>query len=117
MTALVIMYSINVFVTFSLSMIGMCRHWWELRHENPLWLRRMALFVVGAAMCLAILAVTVYEKFDEGDATKRISGDRSRCFVCCVLIHHVLQPRFWRNCSGSTACWRFPSLARAARGR
>jgi hypothetical protein len=40
---LVLFYAINVFVTFSLSMIGMCRHWWKLRHENPLWARRLAL--------------------------------------------------------------------------
>ena len=39
---LVLFYSINVFVTFSLSMIGMCRHWWELRHENLLWVKRLA---------------------------------------------------------------------------
>ncbi len=53
------MYSINVFLTFSLSMIGMCRHWWELRKENPIWRRRLALFLVGAAMCIFILCVTV----------------------------------------------------------
>ena len=47
-TTLVVMYSINVFVTFSLSMIGMCRHWWELREENPIWRRRFALFLFGA---------------------------------------------------------------------
>ena len=63
---LVIMYSINVFLTFSLSMIGMCRHWWQVRHENPLWLRRFALFFGGAVLCISILGVTIYEKFDEG---------------------------------------------------
>ena len=65
-TALVIMYSINVFLTFSLSMIGMCRHWWQLRASKPLWRRRLALFAFGALMCLLILCVTVYEKFSEG---------------------------------------------------
>ena len=34
-TTLVVMYSINVFLTFSLSMIGMCRHWWQLRKRKP----------------------------------------------------------------------------------
>ena len=28
---LVVMYSINVFLTFTLSQLGMCRHWWEMR--------------------------------------------------------------------------------------
>ena len=63
---LIIMYSINVFVTFSLSMIGMCRHWYRLRGEHPLWRRRLGLFAVGALMCLLILVVTIVEKLDEG---------------------------------------------------
>lgn len=62
-STLLIVYSINVFVTFSLSMIGMCRHWWLLRGENPIWRRRLALFGVGATMCVSILTVTIYEKF------------------------------------------------------
>lgn len=65
-TTLVIMYSINVFLTFSLSMIAMCRHWVMLRSVNPIWRRRLALFLVGATFCLAILGVTIYEKFDQG---------------------------------------------------
>ena len=64
-THLLIMYSINVFLTFSLSMIGMCRHWWKERGA-PLWRRRLALFICGAALCLAILTVTVLEKFSVG---------------------------------------------------
>ncbi|MBI2826856.1 MAG: APC family permease [Planctomycetia bacterium] len=63
---LLVMYAINVFLTFSLSMIGMCRHWWQLRGEHPLWRRRLALFSFGTAMCVSILCVTIYEKFDVG---------------------------------------------------
>ena len=50
---LVIMYSINVFVTFSLSMIGMARHWFGLRGRHPLWRRRLALFVFGSWAAIA----------------------------------------------------------------
>jgi len=63
---LVVMYAINVFVTFSLSMVGMARHWYQLRETHPLWRRRLGLFVFGAVLCVAILAVTVVEKFDQG---------------------------------------------------
>jgi amino acid transporter len=63
---LIILYSINVFITFSLSMIGMARHWYQMRGQSPLWRRRLALFVCGAVMCVAILCVTVYEKLWEG---------------------------------------------------
>jgi hypothetical protein len=65
-STLLIMYSINVFVTFSLSMIGMTLHWYNHRGRHPLWRRRVALFAFGTVMCLSILAVTVSYKFSEG---------------------------------------------------
>jgi amino acid transporter len=61
-SALVVMYSINVFLTFSLSMIGMAGHWYQQRGKNPLWRRRWLLFVFGATLCLGILAVNLYYK-------------------------------------------------------
>ncbi|MBI3836899.1 MAG: APC family permease [Planctomycetia bacterium] len=83
---LVIMYSINVFVTFSLSMIGMCRHWYDVRRTSPLWRRRLALFVFGAVMCLSILVVTVTEKFEEGGwVTLAVTG---LCVGLCFSIRH-----------------------------
>jgi len=84
--ALLVMYAINVFVTFSLSMIGMCRHWWEVRHENPLWRRRFALFLFGTVMCLSILTVTVIEKFEEGGW--RTLGVTGLCVLLCFAIRH-----------------------------
>ena len=64
-TALVTMYSINVFVTFSLSQVAMLRYWLQRRQETGF--KRGAL-VHGAALllCLAILTGTVYEKFGQG---------------------------------------------------
>ncbi|HEY2414383.1 MAG TPA: APC family permease [Pirellulaceae bacterium] len=64
-SALIVMYSINVFVTFSLSMIGMTLHWRQHK-EDPAWRRRVALFVFGSVLCIAILVVTVSFKFAEG---------------------------------------------------
>ena len=61
-SALVVMYSINVFLTFSLSMIGMALHWYQERHKNPLWRRRFILFTFGATLCLAILSVNLWYK-------------------------------------------------------
>jgi amino acid transporter len=61
-SALVVMYSINVFLTFSLSMIGMALHWYQQRGKNPIWRRRWLLFCFGATLCLAILAINVYYK-------------------------------------------------------
>jgi hypothetical protein len=63
---LVVMYSINVFLTFSLSQLGMCRHWWEVRKSERLWPRRMSVNGLGLFFTATILAVTVVVKFAEG---------------------------------------------------
>jgi amino acid transporter len=62
---LVVMYSINVFLTFTLSQIGMWRFWWPRRGDRR---RRYHIFIHGLAMvmCAGILAITVFEKFGHG---------------------------------------------------
>jgi amino acid transporter len=61
---IVVMYSINVFLTFTLSMLGMARA--TARDGSARSRRRFALFVVGLVFCATILAVTTVEKFGEG---------------------------------------------------
>lgn len=63
---LVVMYSINVFVTFSLSQFGMCVHWWNDRGKEPAWKARMAINGVGFLLTASILCFTVWIKFPEG---------------------------------------------------
>jgi amino acid transporter len=65
-TALVIMYSINVFVTFSLSQFGMARFYVRNREKDRKWRQHIVIHIIGLILCLTILAVTVYEKFGEG---------------------------------------------------
>jgi amino acid transporter len=63
-TALVTMYSINVFVTFSLSQLAMVKYWVTRKEEGRK--RGLATHLVALVLCLGILAGTVYEKFEEG---------------------------------------------------
>jgi hypothetical protein len=65
-TTLVVMYSINVFLTFTLTELGMARHWLAHRTTEPRWRGRLAIHGTGLVMCAFILAVTLYEKFAEG---------------------------------------------------
>jgi amino acid transporter len=65
-TTLIIMYSINVFLTFSLSQLGMSRFFIKNRKKDPLWKRHLPVHLVGLSVCLAILTVTVLEKFSHG---------------------------------------------------
>lgn len=63
---LVVLYAINVFVTFSLSQAAMCRFWWRGRRSHEGWKRHLAVHAVGLWLCASILVVTLYEKFREG---------------------------------------------------
>ena len=63
---LVVMYSINVFLTFSLSQLGMSLFWIKHREEHKDWLRHLPVHIIGLLLCVTILIVTVMEKFTEG---------------------------------------------------
>src|SRR5439155_8801702 len=62
--ALVVMYSINVFITFTLSNIAMIRH--ALHTRQPNYGRAVAVHGLAAALCGMILGVVLVEKFAEG---------------------------------------------------
>jgi hypothetical protein len=62
---LVVMYSINVFITFLLSMIGMCRRAQRQRRAGER-STGLPLFVSGVALCSLILVITLSQKFAEG---------------------------------------------------
>ena len=62
---LLVMYAINVFVTISLTLLGMVRHWIQVRGE-PGWIHNLALVLCGFTLCVSILVITIYEKFGEG---------------------------------------------------
>ncbi|MCX6714492.1 MAG: amino acid permease [Candidatus Uhrbacteria bacterium] len=58
---LVVMYSINVFLTFSLSMLGMLRK--SIRKKS---FSDILLFTIAFVLCASILCVTAFEKFLDG---------------------------------------------------
>jgi amino acid transporter len=65
-TFLVVLYSINVFITFVLSQAGMVRHWLRSRHTVSDWKRRLTINSVGLILCAVILVAVILVKFDEG---------------------------------------------------
>jgi amino acid transporter len=84
---LVVMYSINVFLTFSLSNLGMTRFWVRHRREQPGWWRHLPAHVIALALCATILAVTVVEKFaDGGWVTLLVTG--ALVGLCLLIKRH-----------------------------
>lgn len=86
-TMLVVMYSINVFITFSLTELGMARHWIKERAKEPKWKSQLAIHGTGLIMCVGILCVTLYEKFAEGGwMTTLITG--ATIVLCFIIRRH-----------------------------
>jgi hypothetical protein len=63
---LIVLYSINVFITFSLSQSGMVRHWWQERANEPHWKRKLLVNGVGLLMTGGILISLIIFKFFAG---------------------------------------------------
>lgn len=62
---LVIMYSINVFFTFTLTLAGVTRYRWKERANPAVW-HRMVISFLAMIVCAIILVTTVIEKFSHG---------------------------------------------------
>jgi amino acid transporter len=63
---LVVLYSINVFLTFTIALWGLCIYWWGNRRGNAPWKRRLLLSGLGVLVTTSILVVLIIGKFDEG---------------------------------------------------
>ena len=63
---LIVLYSINVFITFSLSQLGMVKHWWEQRATEKKWFQKLMINGVGLTLTTFILISVLILKFDEG---------------------------------------------------
>ena len=63
---LVVLYSINVFITFSLSQFGMVKHWIIERKTDKKWLGKLLINGTGFVLTTFILFTVIVIKFDEG---------------------------------------------------
>jgi amino acid transporter len=65
-TALINLYAVGVFMSFTLSQSGMVRHWWRLRREKKGWQRSFAINGLGALTTLLVALVIATTKFLSG---------------------------------------------------
>ncbi len=87
---LIVMYSINVFLTFSLSILGMARASLRPKARKGSWKRRSSLFILGSGLCVTILVITVFEKFALGGwLTLVVTG--ALVTLCFVIRSHYDQ--------------------------
>ena len=85
---LIVMYSINVFITFSLSQLGMCLHW--MKTKTPHRGKKFTINLIGLLMSLSILVVTISIKFRQGGwITLLITA--ALIIVCLLVRRHYSQ--------------------------
>ena len=90
---LVVMYSINVFATFSLSETGMVRFWIRHRKTDPKWKRHLPVHATGLVLCFSILCVMLVMKLKEG-------GWITLAITCaCIAICFAIR-RHYRRVAG-----------------
>jgi len=89
---LIVMYSVNVFLTFTLSQLGMVRHWWEVRKSSAHWRRRLLLATLGTTVTAGILITTAVIKFKQG-AWVTLAATGAFVGVCFLVRSHYQRVR------------------------
>jgi amino acid transporter len=89
---LVVLYSINVFLTFSLSLLGLCIYRWRHRERPGDWPGRFLLSALGLSLTASVLVITLVEKFMAGGwltvvVTSAVIG------VCLLIKRHYVETR------------------------
>ena len=89
---LVVLYSINVFITFTLTLFGLSRHWWQQRRYILKWKGPLLLSLLGLAVTAFMLTVIVVEKFLLGGwVTLVITG--AVAALCVMVRRHYEEVR------------------------
>jgi amino acid transporter len=85
---LVVMYSINVFLTFTLTQLGMVRHWLAERGKLAHWRRRFIIASIGTMVTGGILIITTVIKFQDGGWVTLIATGAFIGFCFVVRAHY-----------------------------
>jgi hypothetical protein len=62
---LVVLYSINVFITFTISQLGMVKHWLQQKEDKKAF-KKLMINGIGLSLTLLILTMMLFIKFFEG---------------------------------------------------
>jgi len=91
-TLLVVLYSISVFLTFAISLFGLCLYWARNRRKDTHWLRRLLLSALGFVICAGILVILLFERFAQGGwATALIIG--AIATLCIFIRKHYRETK------------------------
>jgi amino acid transporter len=112
-TTLIVLYSINVFVTFSLSQAGMVRHWWQVKKKEGNWIPKLLINGLGLILTIGILCTVLFIKFSEGGWLTIVITSSLIFFVVRVRNHYDraakllsrLDHKMFRQVEGAMLSW------------
>lgn len=85
---LVVLYSINVFITFTLSLLGLTVYWIRKRKQaSPNWLWRLLFSFAAFIIAGSILCITLFSKLQSG-GWLTIAITCAVIFICLLVKHH-----------------------------
>jgi amino acid transporter len=87
---LVVLYTVNVFITFTLSLAGLTLYWWRQRRDVAAASRRLVLSGFALLVTSAILVIIVIERFMQG-------GIVTLGITSCVIVTGLLIRRHYSN--------------------
>ncbi len=97
---LVVLYSINVFITFTLTQAGMVKHWLNERQRGKRWQKGMSINGIGLLLCGSILiAVTIIKFHDGGWITLFVTGGLAG-IVILIRRHYQHTQKLLRRLDG-----------------
>jgi amino acid transporter len=86
---LVVLYSINVFITFCLSQLGMVRHWLQEKGTNPQWFKKFLINGTGFLVTSFILVTVTIVKFHEGGWITLLMTTALAVFAIAIKRHYL----------------------------
>jgi amino acid transporter len=112
-TTLIVLYSINVFITFSLSQAGMVRHWWQVKKREGYWIPKLLINGLGLMLTVSILCTVIFVKFSEGGWLTILITSSLIFFVMRVRSHYDraakllnrLDHKMFRQVEGAMQSW------------
>jgi amino acid transporter len=87
LSVLVAIYAINVFIGFTLALLGMSKLWWTRRKSNEHWKRRFIICAVGFVVSALLLVMMITLKFTKG-AWLILLVTLGMVIVCFIIRRH-----------------------------
>lgn len=84
---LAVLYTINVFLTFTLTMTAMLRYWWKQPRGTTNRKRRLLLYVIATLVCGGILATTIATQCEPPYLSPIALTVTGVLALICMLIH------------------------------